>query len=382
MNANIQVILRIFDAANARGAAASEGAAYHTAGISPLFNSELSLMTLSETRITQILDNFLGRRIAVVGDVMLDRYYRGTVSRISPEAPVPIVDIEEETEYPGGAANVAYNLVMLGASPLLLGVVGNDSSGRQLRDLLGGLGISDEGMLVDPMRPTTVKTRVIASSQHIVRVDREQRREIIEQVRQGLLDRVEENIRNIDALILQDYNKGVVTRELIAHMVQLARRHDVPVYVDPKFNNFFEYTGVTVFKPNRKEAEDALQQKLKSPEERQEGVRELLRRLACEYVILTLGSEGMMLAHRNEDPVRVPTKAIQVADVSGAGDTVIATLATACAAGATMQEAVVIANHAAGIVCEQVGTVPVQHTQLLGALLSDCAKNVEGVDRS
>lgn len=382
VKANIQVILRIFDAANARGASASESPAYRTAGISPLFNSELSLMTLSETRITQILDNFLGRRIAVIGDVMLDRYYRGTVSRISPEAPVPIVDIEEETEYPGGAANVAYNLVMLGASPLLLGVVGNDSSGRQLRDLLGGLGISDEGMLVDPMRPTTVKTRVIASSQHIVRVDREQRREIGEQVRQGLLDLVEENIGNIDALILQDYNKGVVTKELIAHMVQLARRHDVPVYVDPKFNNFFEYTGVTVFKPNRKEAEDALQQKLKSPEERQEGVRELLRRLACEYVILTLGSEGMMLAHRDEDPVRVPTKAIQVADVSGAGDTVIATLATACAAGATMQEAVVIANHAAGIVCEQVGTVPVQHTQLLGALLSDCAKSVEGVDRS
>ncbi|MBS1912106.1 MAG: D-glycero-beta-D-manno-heptose-7-phosphate kinase [Bacteroidetes bacterium] len=334
-------------------------------------------MTLSESRVSQLLDNVRGRRIAVIGDVMLDRYYRGTVSRISPEAPVPIVEIAEESEYPGGAANVAYNLVMLGATPLLLGVVGNDGPGRQLRDLLNRLGISDEALLTDPSRPTTVKTRVIASSQHIVRVDREEKGEIAATAREQLLSRLEENIRTIDALILQDYNKGVVTHGLIPHVVELARTHGVPVYVDPKFNNFFEYTHVTVFKPNRKEAEDALQRRLRSAEEREEGVQELMRRLGCEYVILTLGSEGMMLAHRDESPILVPTKAIQVADVSGAGDTVIATLATACAAGASMQEAVVIANHAAGIVCEQVGTVPVRHDQLLEALLDDYRKNVE-----
>lgn len=334
-------------------------------------------MTLSEPRIAQLLDNFIGRRIAIIGDVMLDRYYRGTVSRISPEAPVPIVDIDEEIEYPGGAANVAYNLVMLGASPLLLGVVGNDGSGLQLRELLGGLGIGDNGILNDPVRPTTVKTRVIASSQHIVRVDREERREVNGKVRQALLELLEENIRQMDALILQDYNKGVITRELIPQVVRLARQNDVPIYVDPKFNNFFEYQGITVLKPNRKEAEDALQRRLRTEDERQEGVQELLQRLGCEYVILTLGSEGMMLAHRHDEPVLVPTKAIQVADVSGAGDTVIATLATACAAGASMREAVVIANHAAGIVCEQVGTVPVRHEQLLNALMNDCRKSVE-----
>lgn len=334
-------------------------------------------MTFSEPRIAQLLENFVGRRIAVIGDVMLDRYYRGTVSRISPEAPVPIVDIKEETDYPGGAANVAYNLVMLGARPLLLGVVGNDGPGLQLRELLGGLGIGDEGILNDPMRPTTMKSRVIASSQHIVRMDREERREIGEKVRQDLLDLLEKNIYTIDALILQDYNKGVITRELIPHVVQLARRNNVSVYVDPKFNNFFEYQDVTVLKPNRKEAEDALQRELRTKEERQEGVQELLQRLGCEYVVLTLGSEGMMLAHRHEDPVLIPTKAIQVADVSGAGDTVIATLATARAAGASMQESVMIANHAAGIVCEQVGTVPVQHEQLLHALVSDYGRSVE-----
>lgn len=340
-------------------------------------NSVLHSMTLSESRVITLLEKFRGRRIAVVGDVMLDRYYRGTVSRISPEAPVPIVDIEDESEYPGGAANVAYNLVMLGASPLLLGVAGNDGAGRQLRELLNMLGISDEGLLNDPSRPTTVKTRVIASSQHIVRVDREERQEIAAGVHQQLLMVLEENIHRIDALILQDYNKGVVTRELIAQVVDLARRSDVPVYVDPKYSNFFSYTGVTVFKPNRKEAEDALQRKLRTEQEREEGVQELLRRLECEYVILTLGSEGMMLAHRHEDPILVPTKAIQVADVSGAGDTVIAALATACAAGASMREAVIVANHAAGIVCEQVGTVPVRHEQLLDALLGDCTRGVE-----
>jgi rfaE bifunctional protein kinase chain/domain len=338
-------------------------------------------MILTEPRVGQLLDNFHGRRIAVIGDIMLDRYYRGTVSRISPEAPVPIVEIEEESEYPGGAANVAYNLVMLGASPLLLGIAGEDASGVQLRALLGDLGIGDEGILNDPDRPTTVKTRVIAASQHIVRVDRERKRALNPAVLQRMLGRLEENIRSIDALIIEDYNKGVVTRELIPQVVTMAQQHGVPVYVDPKFNNFFEYKGVSVFKPNRKEAEDALQQKLASREEREDGVRELLARLECEYVILTLGSEGMMLARRNETPILVPTRAIQVADVSGAGDTVIATIATAFAAGASMQEAVIIANHAAGIVCEQVGTVPIRHAELLGALLDDCRNATVSAER-
>jgi rfaE bifunctional protein kinase chain/domain len=332
---------------------------------------------MTESRIHQILDNFSGRRIAVIGDVMLDRYFRGTVSRISPEAPVPIVDIEEESEHPGGAANVGYNLVELGASPLLLGIIGNDRSGTHLRNLLGELGMSDEGLLVDPDRPTTVKTRVIATSQHIVRVDREKKGPIGGDVLQRLLGLLEDRIGSLDAVILQDYNKGVITRELIPEAVRIARAHGVPVHVDPKFENFFQYTGVTVFKPNRKEAEDALQQRLKSQEERHSGVQELLRRLESEYVILTLGSEGMMLARRDADPILVPTRALQVADVSGAGDTVIATLATAHAAGASMHEAVTIANYAAGIVCEQVGTVPVHHGELLDTLLGDCHRNIE-----
>jgi rfaE bifunctional protein kinase chain/domain len=333
-------------------------------------------MTLVEPRIHQILNNFSGRRIAIIGDIMLDRYFRGAVSRISPEAPVPIVEIEEESEYPGGAANVAYNLVELGITPLLLGVVGDDRSGDHLRRLLLNLGISDEGLIVDEGRPTTVKTRVIAASQHIVRVDREHRGAIGSEVLQRVLQALEEQIASVNALILQDYNKGVVSHGLIARAIEIARRNEVPVYVDPKFVNFFEYRGATVFKPNRKEAEDALQRQLKSADERASGARELLERLESDHVILTLGADGMMLAQRDHEPVHVPTRALQVADVSGAGDTVIATLAAAHAAGASMHEAVIVANYAAGIVCEQVGTVPVRQADLLRTLLDDCPDGV------
>ncbi len=338
----------------------------------------LSSTTLfNDDRIHRILEQFTGRRIAIVGDVMLDRYFRGSVTRISPEAPVPVVDIVEETEYPGGAANVGYNLVSLGVDPLLLGVVGDDLSGLHLKSLLERLGIGSEGILVDPDRPTTVKTRVIAASQHIVRIDQERKSRLAEGVRRRLLEVLEENIGRLDALILQDYNKGVICGDLILQVVSLARSRDVPVYVDPKFENFFSYVGATVFKPNRKEAEDALQRPLHGAEERRAGVRELLDRLSCDNVILTLGAEGMMLAGRDGEPDHVPTRAIQVADVSGAGDTVIATLAAAAAAGATMREAVVMANYAAGIVCEQIGTVPVRRSELHAALLDDLRKSVE-----
>lgn len=333
-------------------------------------------MNLSESRAAQLIENFRGRRIAVVGDVMLDRYYRGAVSRISPEAPVPVVDIEEETEYPGGAANVAYNLRTLGATPLLLGVIGADSAGAGLRSLLINLGIDDDGLHVDADRPTTLKTRVIAASQHIVRVDWETRRTMSPLALKQMLRRLEERIADIDAVIIQDYNKGVVVRELIHGAIATARRHNVPVYVDPKSSNFFEYTGVTLFKPNRKEAEEALKRELRGPDSLCDGIQELLHRLECDHVVLTLGSEGMLLAQRDSDPIPIGTKAIQVADVSGAGDTVIATLATACAAGGTMLEAAIIANYAAGIVCEQVGTVPVGRDQLATTLADDARRRL------
>lgn len=313
-----------------------------------------------------------GRRIAVLGDVMLDRYYRGSVSRISPEAPVPVVDVDEEVEYPGGAANVGYNLATLGTAPLLLGVVGDDTGGDYLRSLLIELGIDASGLVCETGRPTTVKSRVIAQGQHIVRIDRETKRPITEQTQQLLLEVLTKHISTLDAVILQDYNKGVVVRQLIPQVIRIAQANNVPVYVDPKFDNFFEYRGATLFKPNRKEAEDALGKRLTTQAEREEGIRQLRQQLQCGTVVLTLSADGMMLfGDEAPEPQLVPTRALQVADVSGAGDTVIATLAAARAAGATLMESVVVANHAAGVVCEQIGTVPIRHDDLQQALLND-----------
>lgn len=333
-------------------------------------------MNLSESRIDQILGGFAGRRIAIIGDVMLDRFFRGDVSRISPEAPVPVVEIEEESEHPGGAANVGYNLVELGARPLLISVIGDDAAGSHLRSLLCELGIGDTGLVTDASRRTSEKTRIIAASQHICRVDKEHRGEISKEIAARVLAILTERIDELDGLILQDYNKGVITAGLIRSVVELARSRGLPIHVDPKDRNFFEYVGVTVFKPNRKEAEDALRMSLRTDTDRRHGARELLRRLKSEHVILTLGSDGMMIAAREEEPVLVPTRAMQVADVSGAGDTVIATLSTACAAGATVLEAAVIANHAAGVVCAQVGTVPVRFGELRDALIDDYRERV------
>lgn len=329
-------------------------------------------MTLSISRIDELFASLAGRRIAVLGDVMLDRYYRGGVSRISPEAPVAVVDVDEEVEYPGGAANVGYNLATLGTAPLLLGVIGDDTGGEHLRTLLAGLGIGTEGLVREEGRPTTVKARVIAQGQHIVRIDRETKRTITEQTQQRLLEILTKNIATLDALILQDYNKGVVARTLIPQAIQIANSHNVPVYVDPKFDNFFEYQGATLFKPNRKEAEDALGTRLSTQAEREAGIRQLRQQLQCGTVVLTLSADGMLLfGDQSPEPQLVPTRALQVADVSGAGDTVIATLAAARAAGATLMESVVMANHAAGVVCEQVGTVPIHSQALQQALLNE-----------
>lgn len=328
----------------------------------------MSLSHLNPARIEELVELAAGKRIAVVGDVMLDRYFRGTASRLSPEAPVPVVEIDDESEHPGGAANVAYNLATLGAQASLFGVTGNDASGDHLQNLLSSLGIDGSGLVRDEGRCTTVKTRVIADGQHIVRADREVHGLIADRTRERLLDALHDSIESLDAIILQDYNKGVFSPELIEPLVALANHHGVPTYVDPKFENFFAFRGVTLFKPNRKESEDALRRRLRTTEEKVAAAEELLDRLESRYVVLTLGSEGMLVAGQDLVPSIISTHAIQVADVSGAGDTVIATLSAMRAAGASVSEAVELANLAAGIVCEQVGTVPIRREELTTTL--------------
>ena len=319
---------------------------------------------MTQSRLTELIAGMQGKRIAVVGDLMLDRYIWGSVSRISPEAPVPIIDLETEQSRLGGAANVAKNIKSLGGEPLLVGVVGADNSGKQFEEIVQESGFASTGIIVDPSRPTTVKTRVIAHNQHVVRIDREKKFNISPSVQQRILDVLRQQIDAIDGIILEDYNKGVIGLELIREVIALANIHKKVITVDPKFNNFFEYKNVTVFKPNRKETEEVLGSRLSTMDEVRMAGEEIARRLTCRNVLLTLGEGGMVLFDDSGTMTHVPTKARNVQDVSGAGDTVISTLTMALVAGATIKEATTLSNFAGGIVCGYVGIVPIDLEEL------------------
>jgi D-glycero-beta-D-manno-heptose-7-phosphate kinase len=317
------------------------------------------LVTLTHSRLQTIFQNLSGKRVAVVGDLMLDRYFWGSVARISPEAPVPVVEVESESTRLGGAANVANNIASLGGTPYMVGVVGQDDSGRALMSIVVENGFPTDGVLIDSSRPTTVKTRVIAHHQHVVRVDREVKQEISEEMQSKILDFLQKNVRSLDAIIIQDYNKGVIVKSLIGELVEFARKNRIIITVDPKFHNFFEYKNVTVFKPNRKETEEALGVRLDDQASVERAGRTLVDRLKPENVLLTLGERGMTLFEGKDQITHVPTAARKVADVSGAGDTVVSTLTMSLAAGATIREAAMLANVAGGIVCGEVGIVPI-----------------------
>ncbi len=329
------------------------------------------LIRFTEQRLTDIFRSMKGKRIAVIGDLMLDRYIWGSVSRISPEAPVPVVDMDTEQIRLGGAANVAMNIKSLGGEPLLCGVIGNDNSGRQLCEIMQDNGFSLDGIVTDLSRPTTVKTRVIAHSQHVVRIDRETKADISASIVGKLADAFQANLGSIDGVILEDYNKGVIVGDLITRLVPAARASGKLVTVDPKFNNFFAYQNVTLFKPNRKEAEEALGTRLRSRSDITDAGKTLLQRLSADNVLLTLGEEGITLFSKDGTVLQLPTKARKVADVSGAGDTVISTLTIAMTAGASIEEAAVLSNFAGGIVCGYVGIVPVTVDELFQQILQD-----------
>ncbi len=306
---------------------------------------------------------------------MLDRYYWGAVARISPEAPVPVVEVESESTRLGGAANVANNIASLGGTPFLVGVIGHDDSGRMLMSTVAENGFPSEGILVDASRPTTVKTRVIAHHQHVVRVDREVKDDITEDVQTKILDVLKRNSGSLDAIIIEDYNKGVVVKDLIRELIDFSRRSRIIMTVDPKFNNFFEYKHVTVFKPNKKETEEALGIRLDDQGSVERAGRALVHKLEAENVLLTMGERGMTLVEGNGQTTHVPTAARKVSDVSGAGDTVISTLTMALAVGAKIREASMLANVAGGIVCGEVGIVPID-VKALRAAMTDAANHV------
>ena len=329
------------------------------------------MLKLTKQKLDKLRNNLGGQKIAVIGDMMLDCYFRGDVKRVSPEAPVPVVEVENEFFRFGGAANVALNILKLGGVPIPIGVIGNDNDGRIFTSLLNEADMIFDGIIEDTSRPTTAKTRVIAGNQHVVRIDKESKENISHETEKKLLEYLSSNIHHLQGIILQDYNKGVLTRTFIKNIIELASKKNVLVTVDPKFNNFFEYKNVTVFKPNKKEAEDILGMKIKSNEDITKAGRTILERSNALNVLLTLGAEGIAVFEKDKTEKRMETKARKVADVSGAGDTVISTLTMALAAGGDIIEASYLANYAAGIVCEEVGIVPIEIEKLFDAVEKD-----------
>jgi D-beta-D-heptose 7-phosphate kinase/D-beta-D-heptose 1-phosphate adenosyltransferase len=323
-------------------------------------------VTLSRVQLEALLEGMRGRRIAIVGDVMLDRYLRGDSERISPEAPVPVVVVRERSDAPGGAANVAANVVALGGEAMLLGVVGDDADGIALRRTLEGHGIRQRGLLPLTGRPTTVKTRVIARGQQVVRIDEEDATPLDQGVVEQLGRLVLEAIQEADALVLEDYNKGVLTPSLIRPAIDAARARGIPIVVDPKYQNFFSFKGATLFKPNRRELADALGAAVDLNEP--QALREAVTRTGVEYLLLTLGAEGMLLLGQDGSRHQIESRAREVFDVSGAGDTVTAWTAAALAGGTSMLDAAWVANLAAGIEVSKAGVATVAPAEVLAAL--------------
>ena len=327
-----------------------------------------AMSDLSPERLDEILDAAPKVRVSVVGDLMLDVYLTGSVSRISPEAPVPVVQVQDEHHALGGAANVAANVVGLGSRCDVVGFVGRDAGGTSIRSALANLaGDRVRALLVERVdRPTTTKTRVMARRQQVVRFDVEQDSDLPDDCADELCNRLAETIERSHALVLEDYNKGVLSPRVIRAALDLARAKGVPVIVDPKFRHVFEYRGVTVFKPNSSELASAIGTPVRADDD--EWLEDARERLGCEHLLVTLGEEGMALRSDDGSTVRIPAVAREVYDVSGAGDTVTACIAVALAAGATVREAAILANFAAGIEVGKPGVATVTPDELRAAV--------------
>ncbi|HEY6220680.1 MAG TPA: bifunctional ADP-heptose synthase [Gemmatimonadaceae bacterium] len=321
-------------------------------------------LSIPRDRIAQLLAGARSKRIAVIGDAMLDLYLRGEVERISPEAPVPVVRVLERRSALGGAANVVQNVRGLDAACEFVAAVGDDANGKMLRSKLAEIGVSSDS-LVTIARPTTTKTRIVARGQQVVRVDEEDDDDLSRADAERLMKTADQAIDRSDALVLEDYNKGVLVPAVIERAIARARSRGIPVVVDPKFRNFFAYRGASIFKPNRRELASALGADVDL--EHPDALPAALSRLGVEHLLLTLGDKGMALIRANGSVKRIPTVAREVYDVVGAGDTVTAYLSAVLAAGGNPDEAAVIANYAAGVEVGKSGAAIVRADEVLAA---------------
>jgi len=321
-------------------------------------------MTLTRKRADQLISGFTGKSVLVLGDLMLDQFIWGKVRRISPEAPVPVVEVAKETYHLGGAGNVAANIKALGGTPIPVGLVGEDFAAGQLKSLLSTSGIEASGLLAAPERPTTVKTRIVAHSQQIVRADRESKAALTAENNASLAAAFLKWLPSAGAVVVSDYDKGVVNRALLSEVLPAAKRAGIPVLLDPKVHHADYYKPITLITPNHREAELLTGMTIESQEQLEQAGRKLLEKFDCPYALITRGEEGMSLFFPGGSH-HLPTFAREVFDVTGAGDTVIATLALAQAGGASMEESATLANHAAGLAVGKVGTATVNPAELL-----------------
>lgn len=316
--------------------------------------------------VRNLFDSFAKLKVLIIGDVMLDSYIWGSVDRISPEAPVPVINVSRKDFRLGGAANVALNISSLGASPILCALIGNDDDGRKLIQRLDENKMSKEGIVVSNDRPTTVKTRVIASHQHVVRVDEESDREANAKEEESLMEKIEKLLPQCAVVIFEDYDKGVIRPSIIEKTVRLAKEKNIPTVVDPKKRNFLSYSGVTLFKPNLKELREGLKVEVSAANQPQveKTVSLLKEKLNAAGVMVTLSEHGVYVDFQNEK-IKLPAHPREIADVSGAGDTVVS-VAALCVALQQKPEVVAgLSNLAGGLVCQHVGVVPINKQELL-----------------
>lgn len=312
--------------------------------------------------MTRYVRAFKNKRVLVLGDLMMDKYIWGQVSRISPEAPIPVVVAKNDTSCLGGAGNVGHNLYNLGASPILTGVVGRDKEGDWIRKTAA----DSRGIFISKKRPTTVKTRIIAHHQHVVRVDMEEKKPLSPQLEAKIFKFIQQE--KFDAVIISDYNKGLITESLLQKVLPFAQQHKIPVCVDPKVEHFHSFSPVTLITPNHLEAEKMVHHICQSDRDVEKAGETIFSNISTKYLILKRGEQGLSVFERGKKPIHVPTLAQEVYDVTGAGDTVIAVSSLALLAGASIQEAAMLANVAAGIVVGKLGTATLTSAELIAAL--------------
>ena len=324
--------------------------------------------SISEERLREIFDNFKNKKVLIIGDIMLDKYVFGDVERISPEAPVPVVTVINEKDEIGGAGNVAKNIKSLGANPILLSVIGNDGVKKEIIDLMIAENLETDFLVNEEKRQTTKKTRIIARHQQIVRIDREDICDIKIDTEKMILEKIYAIKNEIDGIIISDYGKGVITKGLLEQIVGFANENDIFISVDPKDKNFNNYRNVSLITPNNHEASRAFGEKIIDEESLIRAGKGLLEKMNCQNLLITRGENGMTLFTQCGEYKHFPTVALEVFDVTGAGDTVISTFTLAVIAGATMQEAAWISNHAASIVIREVGAQATTTEELFQAL--------------